>query len=57
MKATASNGDEWTGERNGAWWLYTDSNGNLYESKEVPVFRVVMDNAVWDGVAIAPKAP
>lgn len=46
MKATANNGHEWTGERDGEWWIYTDESGNLYESKEVPAYRITLDNAV-----------
>lgn len=45
MNATAINGDKWTGERNSPWWVYQDKNGNLYESKEIPVYRIIMDNA------------
>lgn len=45
MNATAKNGDAWTGERDGQWWQYTDPAGNLYESREVPEYRIVMDNA------------
>ena len=45
MKATAKNGDVWTGEKDGEWWIYRDSCGNLYESKEIPAFRIAMDNA------------
>lgn len=45
MNATAQNGDEHTGERDGEWWQYRDKAGNLYESREVPAYRIVMDNA------------
>ena len=34
---TAKNGDKWTGEKNEGWWIYQDSLGRLYESKEMPV--------------------
>ncbi len=40
MNATAINGDVWQGDRDGEYWIYADAAGNLYESKEVPVFRV-----------------
>lgn len=45
MKATAKNGDEWTGERDGEWWLYKDAQGRIYESREVPAYRIKLDNA------------
>lgn len=45
MNAKAKNGDEWTGERDGEWWVYQDAQGRLYESKEVPVDRIIMNNA------------
>ena len=44
MNATANNGDVWNGERNGDWWIYQDAQGHLYESKEVPYFRVDLRN-------------
>lgn len=45
MTATAKNGDAWTGEIQDGFWIYEDGAGNLYESREVPAYRVVMDNA------------
>jgi hypothetical protein len=42
MTATAKNGDEWQGETNGAWFIYRDQQGNLYESKEQPAYRIDM---------------
>jgi len=42
MKATATNGDEWTGEKAGEWWIYRDKEGRLYESREVPAYRIRM---------------
>lgn len=49
MNATSKNGDIYSGENyteNGAtWYLYKDTNGNLYESKEVPAYRIRMDNS------------
>jgi len=45
MNATAKNGDTWTGEKQDGFWLYRDANGNLYESNEVPAYRITMDNA------------
>lgn len=62
MKATARNGDEWTGERDGDWWLYSDAAGNLYESREVPVYRIRMNNAkqttdAHGKLCIAPLSP
>jgi hypothetical protein len=59
MKATSKNGDEWTGERADDWWLYEDSQGRVYESREVPAYRIQMDNAkqiLVDGkLTIAPN--
>lgn len=44
MNATAINGDEWTGEiiTEGfeKFYLYKDSNGFIYESKEAPAYRI-----------------
>jgi len=40
MKATATNGDEWTGERSGELWIYRDKEGWFYESREVPAYRI-----------------
>jgi hypothetical protein len=60
----AKNGDLWNGERvtegQCVFYLYEDKDGNLYESSEVPVYKIHMDNARLvtcdDGkVAIAPK--
>lgn len=44
MNATAKNGDVWTGERNGEWWVYQNAQGNLYESRETPAYRVDLRN-------------
>lgn len=43
--ATALNGDDWIGERDGDWWLYQTKDGAIYESKEIPAYRIKMDNA------------
>lgn len=45
--ATAKNGDKWTGEHGDTpeWWIYRDKAGSLYESKEIPAYRIYMDNA------------
>lgn len=44
--ATAKNGDEWTGEQpEDGWWKYTDKGGLIYESREVPAYRIIMDRA------------
>lgn len=45
MNATLSNGDEWTGEKQEDYWICRDKNGNLYETRETPAYRIVMDNA------------
>lgn len=63
MNATANNGDVWTGEKQKEggtlWWIYRDAAGHLYESKEVPAYRIHLDNAALiptqDGWAIGPK--
>lgn len=44
LRATSKNGDAWIGEKNGEWWIYEDQNGHLYESKEVPSYRVDLRN-------------
>ena len=44
MKATLKNGDEWTGEKQDGFWLCRDQQGNLYETAEVPAYRIVWDN-------------
>lgn len=57
MNATANNGDVWSGERNGEYWIYADSQGRLYESLEIPSYRIVMDNAeIVDGAIRAINA-
>jgi hypothetical protein len=43
MNATAKNGDAWIGERDGDYWLYRDSDGRLYESKEIPAYRIALN--------------
>ena len=45
MDATNKQGHVWTGERNLEWWIYTDENGRLYESREMPAYRIAMNNA------------
>lgn len=50
MNATAKNGDVWTGdveygEGTTKWWIYRDNQGQLYSSREVPAYRIVLDNA------------
>ncbi len=45
MSATARNGDAWTGEVQDGHFIYQDAEGSLYESKEAPAYRIVMDNA------------
>lgn len=45
MNATAKNGDVWSGEKQDGLWLYLDSSGHLYESTEVPAYRIKMDGA------------
>lgn len=45
MKATSKCGDEWTGDPPAeGWWPYRDAQGRLYESREVPVYRIRMDH-------------
>lgn len=60
MNATAENGDIWTGEKQDGFWIYQDCAGNSYESREIPAYRIVMDNAtmmrcVNGSLAIGPK--
>lgn len=60
MKATSKNGDEWTEEEANekGWWMYCDAAGNLYESREVPAYRIAMNNAIFTpGEGIAPRNP
>lgn len=61
LRATNKAGHVWEGGREGAWWLYIDDNGNLYESTEAPAYRIALDNAalvtVAGKLAIAPKEP
>jgi hypothetical protein len=41
MKATSKNGHEWNGEPPvDGWWIYTDEAGRLYESREIPAYRI-----------------
>ena len=46
MNATNDRGHIWNGEKvldgETIWWVYTDDNGRLYESKETPVYRIDM---------------
>lgn len=59
MTATARNGDEWTDERQDGFWIYRDSQGRLYESSEIPAYRIIIDNAtqttVNDKLTICPR--
>ena len=61
MNATAKNGDVRSGERNGDWWVYRDGAGRLYESKEIPAYRIALNVTqviCSDGrLAIAPMKP
>lgn len=45
MNATNIKGHEWNGEKQDGEWLYTDESGNLYSSKEIPAYRIIMDNS------------
>lgn len=49
MKATNNAGDEWEGGRvvedGKEWFMYLDRKGRLYESTEVPAYRIKMNNA------------
>lgn len=49
MNATNKDGHIWTGEierENGNnWYMYQDGNGKPYQSREVPAYRIAMDNA------------
>ena len=46
MNATNKEGHVWEGEKNSesgkTWWLYRDQSGRLYESTEVPAYRIDM---------------
>lgn len=48
MKATFENGDHWTGEQcveaGVTWWIAEDHAGNLYETREIPAYRIYLDN-------------
>ncbi len=54
LKATNLHGDKWTGETQDGIYVYMDQQGNLYESKERPVYRIVMDKAQFTVEGIAP---
>ena len=49
MKATNKAGHAWTGESDTEgkvrWYNYADASGKAYQSKEVPTYRIKMDNA------------
>lgn len=49
MNATNLEGHAWTGEKHSEghklFWIYKDDAGNLYESEEVPTYRIAMNNA------------
>ena len=60
MNATSKDGDIWTGEPPvDGWYIYADAVGTLYESREIPVYRIVMDNATLQTIngkpTICPK--
>ncbi len=55
MNATNKIGHVWTGDGDGQWWIYEDENGHEYESKEIPAYRIVMDNAAMTDHGILPK--
>lgn len=54
MNATNKQGHVWTGESEkdsgSTWFNYCDEKGNEYQSKEVPAYRVVMDNSCFVNV-------
>jgi hypothetical protein len=54
MNATNKQGHVWTGEREREWWNYLDDNGQEYQSREVPSYRIVMDKAVMTKHGITP---
>jgi hypothetical protein len=49
LKATCKAGHEWTGEieiENGwKWFMYRDPHGSLYQSKEIPAYRIHLNNS------------
>lgn len=47
MKAKNKQGHEWTGERQDDFWVYRDEKGNLYESKEIPEYKIKMDGCYF----------
>lgn len=54
MEATSENGDVWTGEQPvEGWWPYRDKSGRLYESREVPCYRLQLNAKLVAG-GIAP---
>ncbi len=40
LVATASNGDTWNGDKQDGRFIYSDQQGNLYESSEKPAYRL-----------------
>ncbi len=54
LSATNLHGDKWTGETQDGFYVYMDQQGNLYESKERPAYRIVMNNAQFTIEGIAP---
>ncbi len=54
LSATNIHGEKWTGEMQDGFYVYMDQQGNLYESKERPAYRIVMDNAQFTVEGIAP---
>lgn len=58
MKATNKQGHEWTGEKSeDGFWIYRDESGNLYDSAEVPAYRIKLNatQTMVDGrLAIVP---
>lgn len=60
MNATNKQGHVWNGERDDGWFIYIDECGGLYASREVPCYRIALDNAMWTIVngkpVIVPKS-
>ncbi len=54
LSATNLHGDKWTGEMQDGLYVYMDQQGNLYESKERPAYRIVIDKALFTVEGIAP---
>lgn len=47
MKAINKQGHEWTGEKQDDFWIYKDDKDNLYESKEIPVYQIKMNECYF----------